>query len=203
MDPRLLLIFISGFVGGTGAYLIGAPMPYMLGGIFGAACFVLWYERGELRLGVLLHRRHHLGVPLDLRLGAGAAQRDDGARREAVRDHVARLRRRQLRRPALDVGVDARVQVAHAEDRVAADGAPVAARAVAGAEAAVGDVLEDSEERNIAVTHRAGPPPPSTLSARTAELPSATDAASRPAPSDGGATLPEATAASCSLLRFL
>ena len=25
-------------------------MPYMLGGIFGAACFVLWYERGGRRL---------------------------------------------------------------------------------------------------------------------------------------------------------
>ena len=46
MDPRLLLIFLSGFIGGTGAFFIGAPMPYMLGGIFGAACFVLWYERG-------------------------------------------------------------------------------------------------------------------------------------------------------------
>ena len=46
MDPRLLLIFLSGFMGGTGAFFIGAPMPYMLGGIFGAACFVLWYERG-------------------------------------------------------------------------------------------------------------------------------------------------------------
>jgi len=46
MDPRFLLIFLSGFVGGTGAFFIGAPMPYMLGGIFGAACFVLWYERG-------------------------------------------------------------------------------------------------------------------------------------------------------------
>ena len=46
MDPRFLLIFLAGFVGGTGALFIGAPMPHMLGGIFGAACFVLWYERG-------------------------------------------------------------------------------------------------------------------------------------------------------------
>ena len=46
MDPRFLLIFLAGFVGGTGAFFIGAPMPYMLGGIFGSACFVLWYERG-------------------------------------------------------------------------------------------------------------------------------------------------------------
>ena len=46
MDPRFLLIFLAGFVGGTGAFFIGASMPYMLGGIFGSACFVLWYERG-------------------------------------------------------------------------------------------------------------------------------------------------------------
>ena len=46
MDPRFLLIFLAGFVGGTGAFFMGAPMPYMLGGIFGSACFVLWYERG-------------------------------------------------------------------------------------------------------------------------------------------------------------
>ncbi|MGC6452580.1 MAG: AbrB family transcriptional regulator [Candidatus Puniceispirillaceae bacterium] len=50
MDPRLLLIFLSGFVGGTAAFVIGAPMPFMLGGIFGAASFVLWYERGGSRL---------------------------------------------------------------------------------------------------------------------------------------------------------
>ena len=50
MDPRLLLIFLAGFVGGTGAFFIGAPMPYMLGGIFGAASFVLWYERGGAKL---------------------------------------------------------------------------------------------------------------------------------------------------------
>ena len=43
MDPRLLLIFLSGFIGGTGAFFIGAPMPYMLGGIFGAACFAVSY----------------------------------------------------------------------------------------------------------------------------------------------------------------
>jgi len=50
MDPRVLLIFLAGFVGGTGAFLIGAPMPYMLGGILGAASFVLWYERGGAQL---------------------------------------------------------------------------------------------------------------------------------------------------------
>lgn len=50
MDSRLLLIFLFGFIGGVGALFIGAPMPFMLGGIFGAACFVLYYERGEKRL---------------------------------------------------------------------------------------------------------------------------------------------------------
>jgi len=45
MDPRLLLIFLSGLIGGIGAYFIGAPMPFMLGGIVGAAAFVVWYER--------------------------------------------------------------------------------------------------------------------------------------------------------------
>ena len=50
MDPRFLLIFLFGFIGGVGALFIGAPMPFMLGGIFGAACFVLHYERGEKRL---------------------------------------------------------------------------------------------------------------------------------------------------------
>ena len=38
-------IFAFGLVGGIAAYVIGAPMPFMLGGIFGAATFVLWYER--------------------------------------------------------------------------------------------------------------------------------------------------------------
>jgi len=50
MDPRLLLIFGAGFVGGAGFFLIGAPMPFLLGGILGAAAFVLWYERRGNRL---------------------------------------------------------------------------------------------------------------------------------------------------------
>ncbi len=50
MDPRYLLLFAFGFIGGLLAFLIGSPMPFMLGGIFGTAAFVLWYERGELRL---------------------------------------------------------------------------------------------------------------------------------------------------------
>jgi hypothetical protein len=45
MDYRVLLYFPFGLVGGIGAYLIGLPMPFMLGGIFGAATFVLIYER--------------------------------------------------------------------------------------------------------------------------------------------------------------
>lgn len=43
MYLRYMLIFLSGLVGGFGAYFINAPMPFMLGGIFGAASFVLYY----------------------------------------------------------------------------------------------------------------------------------------------------------------
>ena len=50
MDSRYLLIFVFGLIGGLSAYVIGAPMPFMLGGIFGAACFVLWYERNGKQL---------------------------------------------------------------------------------------------------------------------------------------------------------
>lgn len=50
VDIRFLPIFFFGLLGGIGAYLIGVPMPFMLGGIFGAACFVLWYERNDKRL---------------------------------------------------------------------------------------------------------------------------------------------------------
>ena len=50
MDSRILLIFLFGFVGGVCAFLIGAPMPFMLGGILGAACFVLYYERDGRQL---------------------------------------------------------------------------------------------------------------------------------------------------------
>ena len=50
MYLQFALIFLSGFAGGLAAYLIGAPMPFMLGGIFGAACYVLWYERDGQQL---------------------------------------------------------------------------------------------------------------------------------------------------------
>ena len=50
MDPRYIPIFIAGLIGGGCAYLIGAPLPFMLGSIMGTAVFVLWYERGERRL---------------------------------------------------------------------------------------------------------------------------------------------------------
>ena len=49
-DIRFLPIFIFGLIGGICAYFINAPMPFMLGGIFAAACFVLWYERDDKRL---------------------------------------------------------------------------------------------------------------------------------------------------------
>lgn len=50
MDLRYIPIFGFGFIGGLFAYLIGAPMPFMLGGIIGAAAFVLWYERNGAQL---------------------------------------------------------------------------------------------------------------------------------------------------------
>lgn len=49
-DVRFLPIFACGLIGGIGAYRIGLPMPFMLGGIFGAAAFVLWYERHDRQL---------------------------------------------------------------------------------------------------------------------------------------------------------
>lgn len=45
IDIRFLPIFLFGFIGGVGAFWTGVPMPFMLGGIVGAAGFVLWYER--------------------------------------------------------------------------------------------------------------------------------------------------------------
>lgn len=50
MDLSYLYIFLSGLIGGTIAYAIGAPMPYLLGGFFGASVFVLYYERGGQQL---------------------------------------------------------------------------------------------------------------------------------------------------------
>jgi len=49
-DIRFLPIFIFGLVGGIAALFIGVPMPFLLGGIVGAASFVLWYERDERKL---------------------------------------------------------------------------------------------------------------------------------------------------------
>ena len=45
MYLRYMLIFLSGLIGGVAAYFIGAPLPFMLGGIAGSAGFVLFYER--------------------------------------------------------------------------------------------------------------------------------------------------------------
>ena len=50
LDIRFLPIFFFGLLGGFTALLIGVPMPFMLGGIFAAACYVLWYERDDKRL---------------------------------------------------------------------------------------------------------------------------------------------------------
>ena len=53
MDARYLLIFGSGLFGGWVALWLGLPMPFMLGGIFGAAAFVLFYERGGRKSPVM------------------------------------------------------------------------------------------------------------------------------------------------------
>ena len=50
LDIRFLPIFFFGLLGGFTALIIGVPMPFMLGGIFAAACYVLWYERNDKRL---------------------------------------------------------------------------------------------------------------------------------------------------------
>ena len=49
-DVRFLPIFLFGLIGGIAALYIGVPMPFMLGGIAGAASFVLWYERNDRKL---------------------------------------------------------------------------------------------------------------------------------------------------------
>ena len=50
MDTRYLLIFGSGLLGGCIALFVGLPMPFMLGGLFGSAAFVLCYESYNARL---------------------------------------------------------------------------------------------------------------------------------------------------------
>lgn len=50
LDIRFLPLFFCGLMGGVAACYIGVPMPFMLGGILGAASFVLWYERNGRQL---------------------------------------------------------------------------------------------------------------------------------------------------------
>ncbi len=50
LDIRFLPIFVFGLIGGITAFWVGLPMPFMLGGIFGSASFVLWYERNDKKL---------------------------------------------------------------------------------------------------------------------------------------------------------
>ena len=50
MDARYLLIFGSGLVGGGLSFVAGLPMPFMLGGLFGTASFVIFYETHRTRL---------------------------------------------------------------------------------------------------------------------------------------------------------
>ena len=50
MDSRIFLIFGAGLIGGCIALFIGVPMPFMLGGLLGAASFVLFYENSRPKL---------------------------------------------------------------------------------------------------------------------------------------------------------
>jgi membrane AbrB-like protein len=50
MDLRIILIFCFGLVGGMLAFWLGVPMPFMLGGIFGTASFIIFYERTGRRI---------------------------------------------------------------------------------------------------------------------------------------------------------
>ena len=52
---QILLIFLAGLIGGCAAFLANVPMPFLLGGIFGAAAFVLRFERDGRRLPKLSH----------------------------------------------------------------------------------------------------------------------------------------------------
>ena len=50
MDSRIFLIFGAGLVGGCVALIVGVPMPFMLGGLLGAASFVIFYENRGTQL---------------------------------------------------------------------------------------------------------------------------------------------------------
>ena len=50
MDVRLFYLFAFGLIGGSIAYSIGLPLPFLLGGVVGTACFVLTYERNGKEL---------------------------------------------------------------------------------------------------------------------------------------------------------
>ena len=47
---QISFVFFFGFFGGLLAYNIGVPMPFLLGGILGAASFILWYEKDGRQL---------------------------------------------------------------------------------------------------------------------------------------------------------
>ena len=45
IDRRITANFACGLIGGSIAFSIGMPLPFLLGGLVGTACFVLFYER--------------------------------------------------------------------------------------------------------------------------------------------------------------
>ena len=50
MHKLHLLLFLSSLIGSAVFHLIGAPMPFLLGGILGSAVFVLTFETPERKL---------------------------------------------------------------------------------------------------------------------------------------------------------
>ena len=45
MDVRYVPLFVAGLLGGGVAYLVGTPLPFLLGSFVGTGIYVLHYER--------------------------------------------------------------------------------------------------------------------------------------------------------------
>lgn len=46
----MFVALLAGFAGGIATFVMGVPMPFLIGGVFGSAVFVGWYESGQRRL---------------------------------------------------------------------------------------------------------------------------------------------------------